>query len=99
MAGNELQDESSKKSFHVRILPKASIFGLKHSIHPRTSLLAVSTFDDIAITDMQRGIGGRLEDAFQSAKERDEAAFVAFVTAGYPRAQGEYIYAGLLAAT
>ena len=82
---------------------KASTFGLKkHSIaHPtRTSPLAVATSDDIAIADMERGIGGRLEDAFQSAKERGEAAFVTFVTAGYPRAQGEYTYIhmGLLAA-
>jgi hypothetical protein len=79
---------------------KASTFGLKHSIaHPtRTSPLAVATSDDIAIADMQRGIGGRLEDAFQSAKERGEAAFVTFVTAGYPRAQGEYIHMGLLVA-
>lgn len=38
---------------------------------------------------MQRGIGGRIEDAFESAKERGEAAFVTFVTAGYPRKEGE----------
>lgn len=41
-----------------------------------------------SVADMQRGIGGRLEDAFEAAKERGEAAFVTFVTAGYPRAQG-----------
>lgn len=40
---------------------------------------------------MQRGIGGRIEDAFESAKERGEAAFVTFVTAGYPRSQGEWL--------
>lgn len=33
---------------------------------------------------MRRGIGGRIEDAFASAKDRGEAAFVSFVTAGYP---------------
>jgi tryptophan synthase len=38
---------------------------------------------------MQRGIGGRIENAFEAAKERGEAAFVTFVTAGYPRAQGK----------
>jgi len=36
---------------------------------------------------MQRGIGGRIEDAFEAAKERGEAAFVTFVTAGYPSQQ------------
>jgi tryptophan synthase alpha subunit len=30
----------------------------------------------------------RVERAFKSAKERNEAAFVTFVTAGYPTAQG-----------
>jgi tryptophan synthase len=34
--------------------------------------------------NMQRGVGGRIEEAFAAAKERGEAAFVSFVTAGYP---------------
>merc|ERR1719491_2350508 len=29
-------------------------------------------------------MGGRLEDAFETAKEKGEAAFIAFITAGYP---------------
>lgn len=33
---------------------------------------------------MPRGSGGRIEDAFAAAKDRGEAAFVSFVTAGYP---------------
>eukprot|EP00542_Grammatophora_oceanica_P017594 CAMPEP_0194032148 /NCGR_PEP_ID=MMETSP0009_2-20130614/5146_1 /TAXON_ID=210454 /ORGANISM="Grammatophora oceanica, Strain CCMP 410" /LENGTH=689 /DNA_ID=CAMNT_0038672499 /DNA_START=257 /DNA_END=2326 /DNA_ORIENTATION=+ len=33
---------------------------------------------------MNRGVGGRLEDAFEAAKIRGEAAFCTFVTAGYP---------------
>jgi hypothetical protein len=37
---------------------------------------------------MERGFGGRIEDAFSAAKERNEAAFIAFVTAGYPTAKG-----------
>jgi hypothetical protein len=40
---------------------------------------------------MERGVGGRIEDAFASAKERGEAAFVTFVTAGYPTAKGTSI--------
>jgi tryptophan synthase alpha subunit len=41
---------------------------------------------------MERGMGGRIEDAFASAKSSGEAAFITFVTAGYPRAQGKYFY-------
>jgi tryptophan synthase alpha subunit len=39
---------------------------------------------------MERGVGGRIEDAFAAAKEQGEAAFVTFVTAGYPTAAGMY---------
>lgn len=39
---------------------------------------------------MERGVGGRIEDAFAQAKERGEAAFVTFVTAGYPTAKGTF---------
>jgi len=35
---------------------------------------------------MERGQGGRIVDAFASAKDRGEAAFITFVTAGYPTA-------------
>jgi hypothetical protein len=41
---------------------------------------------------MERGMGGRIEMAFATAKERGEAAFVSFVTAGYPSAKGRLIY-------
>lgn len=51
-----------------------------------SSKLGVAT-EAISVADMQRGSGGRIEDAFEAAKERGEAAFVTFVTAGYPNAQ------------
>lgn len=35
---------------------------------------------------MERGFGGRIEEAFAAAKERHEAAFISFITAGYPAA-------------
>jgi tryptophan synthase alpha subunit len=38
---------------------------------------------------MERGIGGRIEDAFSSAKTSGDAAFITFVTAGYPTAKGK----------
>jgi hypothetical protein len=37
---------------------------------------------------LPKGMGGRIEDAFAAAKERGESAFVSFITAGYPTAQG-----------
>ena len=41
------------------------------------------------VSEMRRGMGGRLEEAFAAAKESGKAAFVSFVTAGYPAAEGE----------
>ncbi|KAL7497993.1 hypothetical protein ACHAWT_006848 [Skeletonema menzelii] len=37
-----------------------------------------------AVQSMERGHNGRIEEAFAQAKERGEAAFVTFVTAGFP---------------
>ncbi len=44
-----------------------------------------------AIESMPRGIDGRIEEAFAKCKERGEAAFVTFVTAGFPVKEGEFI--------
>jgi tryptophan synthase alpha subunit len=41
------------------------------------------------VQSMQRGHGGRIEEAFAACKERNEAAFVTFVTAGFPAKEGE----------
>jgi len=44
---------------------------------------------EVAMSSIEnRGMGGRLEDAFAGSKQRGEAAFVGFVTAGYPAAKG-----------
>lgn len=37
-----------------------------------------------AVQSMQRGHNGRIEEAFAQCKERGEAAFITFVTAGFP---------------
>jgi hypothetical protein len=50
----------------------------------------VSTTDTIAVVDMERGVGGRIEAAFEAAKEKGKAAFVTFITAGYPTSQGKF---------
>lgn len=50
--------------------------------------LGVASADSISVADMERGVGGRIEAAFEAAKEKGEAAFVTFITAGYPTAQG-----------
>lgn len=44
-----------------------------------------------SIQSMQRGHNGRIEEAFAKCKERGEAAFVTFVTAGFPVKEGEII--------
>ena len=52
--------------------------------------LNVASADTIPVEAMGRGIGGRIEKAFEAAKEKGEAAFVTFITAGYPTAEGKY---------
>ena len=52
------------------------------------SALRVASADTISVADMERGVGGRIEAAFEAAKEKGEAAFVTFITAGYPNAKG-----------
>jgi hypothetical protein len=47
------------------------------------------------IATMERGIGGRIEDAFAAAKAAGEAAFITFVTAGYPTAKGKSKFSAL----
>ena len=49
----------------------------------------VASAEPTAVADMERGMGGRLEEAFETAKAKGEAAFVAFVTAGYPKKDGK----------
>lgn len=49
----------------------------------------VASAESVSIGDMAKGYDGRLEASFKAAKEKGEAAFVTFVTAGYPSAQGE----------
>lgn len=52
------------------------------------SQLNVASADSVTVSEMERGVGGRIEAAFEAAKEKGEAAFVTFITAGYPTAQG-----------
>ena len=41
------------------------------------------------VESMSRGHNGRIEHAFAKCKERNEAAFVTFVTAGFPSKEGK----------
>lgn len=52
--------------------------------------LNVASAESAAVSDMERGVGGRLEEAFEAAKVKGEAAFVAFITAGYPAKEGAF---------
>ena len=54
-----------------------------------TRLNVASADTPVSVADMERGVGGRIEAAFEAAKEKGEAAFVSFITAGYPTSQGE----------
>mmetsp|Transcript_23470 Transcript_23470/g.49299 ORF Transcript_23470/g.49299 Transcript_23470/m.49299 type:complete len:764 (+) Transcript_23470:98-2389(+) len=56
----------------------------KNSSRRQNVALHVASADTVPIAEMGRGIGGRLEDSFEAAKAKGEAAFVAFITAGYP---------------
>ena len=69
-------------------------FAVQNPVSTRSSppLRMVASVEPRLVADMQRGIGGRLEEAFGAAKERGEAAFVTFVTAGYPSAQGALMF-------
>lgn len=71
---------------------KASFLNGRSTQNSLSSPLRMVATEPIAIADMQRGIGGRLEDAFEASKEKGESAFVTFVTAGYPRAQGMCVF-------
>ena len=44
---------------------------------------------------MERGHNGRIEQAFAQAKERGDAAFITFVTAGFPDKDGEFIISNI----
>ena len=65
-----------------------------------TNLFVASAESRVDISNLGRGMGGRIEEAFAAAKAKGEAAFVTFVTAGYPKAQGKNFdrvaFAGLL---
>ena len=54
-----------------------------------TNLFVASAESRADVSELGRGMGGRIEEAFAAAKAKGEAAFVSFVTAGYPTAQGE----------
>lgn len=43
------------------------------------------------VAAMRRGMSGRIEESFAAAKEAGRAAFVTFVTAGYPRSEGAFL--------
>jgi hypothetical protein len=60
--------------------------------HPSSARSVASSSTDstlVDISDLGRGMGGRIEDAFAASKAKGEAAFITFVTAGYPTAQGK----------
>jgi len=63
-------------------------FTTKRGRPSSTEIFLSSASSTSNLVTMERGVGGRIEDAFAAAKEKGEAAFVTFVTAGYPSAKG-----------
>eukprot|EP00520_Triparma_pacifica_P020277 CAMPEP_0118642874 /NCGR_PEP_ID=MMETSP0785-20121206/6069_1 /TAXON_ID=91992 /ORGANISM="Bolidomonas pacifica, Strain CCMP 1866" /LENGTH=359 /DNA_ID=CAMNT_0006534457 /DNA_START=1116 /DNA_END=2192 /DNA_ORIENTATION=- len=49
--------------------------------------LQVSSKLDMSAVEKGTGFNARLDDVFRSAKDRGEAAFIGFITAGYPAAR------------
>lgn len=60
-----------------------------HRINQSLTQSFVASVESSSIERMPRGMGGRIEEAFATAKEKGEAAFVTFVTAGYPTKDGK----------
>jgi hypothetical protein len=78
----------SKPSTFGRVAQSSQEIRSNPLLNQFSSQLNVASADTIAVADMERGVGGRIEAAFETAKEKGEAAFVTFITAGYPSAQG-----------
>ena len=55
-----------------------------------TTTTTTRKYSNMSVSEMSRGLGGRIEESFAAAKESGTAAFVSFVTAGYPSPEGEY---------
>ena len=84
--------------------PSKTVFGSAYSYrqqhHCTTPCICISNFtnyttttrkySNMSVSEMSRGLGGRIEESFAAAKESGTAAFVSFVTAGYPSPEGEY---------
>lgn len=68
-------------------IPGRAVSASQGNTHTTTAL-GVASADPVAVANMERGVGGRIEAAFEAAKTKGEAAFVTFITAGYPNAQG-----------
>lgn len=71
----------SVSSLHKSIQPAGDFAKNKKLNFP----LNVASTEAISVADMECGMGGRLEEAFKTAKAKGEAAFVGFITAGYPK--------------
>lgn len=80
---------TSSSRIHLAPLPAASLLATNTSINStKYSTLNTTQFAKMS-SSMARGYNGRIEAAFAAAKDRGEAAFVTFVTAGFPTKEGE----------
>lgn len=74
---------------NIKVYPSLQSLNKKQFHTSSSSAASDNIYTRIMSTsDMRRGMGGRIEESFATAKENGRAAFVSFVTAGYPTAQG-----------
>ena len=64
------------------------VVGVPTTTTTQLNVASADTPPAVSVANMERGVGGRIEAAFEAAKMKGEAAFVSFITAGYPTAKG-----------
>jgi hypothetical protein len=79
---------SSAAAKHQTSLTSKLSHSAQRTASSALNMVASPVEKTVDVSNMERGVGGRIEEAFAQSKERGEAAFVTFVTAGYPTAQG-----------
>ena len=95
-----LRSTTCYPSSPTQIFPRNKVSSLKQNSSCGEDLILNSEYNNnskdctlkkkmvSSVAEMKRGHNGRLEEAFATAKEKGESAFITFITAGYPRAQG-----------
>jgi hypothetical protein len=88
------RNPAQSQYIHSRINTQISAFSGTTRVHKKQVTfqhqLSHTNIIKMSSANMERGMGGRIEEAFATAKDKGEAAFVSFVTAGFPTPEGEF---------